>query len=243
MKTYYSLSQFPGSTGKYYYTYFFNRYNIDAIYSPEGCDPNDFSAVFNRLIQQVSTQGISISMPFKSMVIEYCDIHDSSVTIYNSCNTVTKKGYNLFSYNCDLAGVIGLCSKLDKTSNITILGDGCMGKMFSRYLLDNKYSKVDIFSRRHNNWESRHKDSDIIINCTSYGTASSESPLKRIPDKVRCIIDLSIGDNELKCQASTNNIAYINGLEFYMHQFIQQFKIYTGVDITIEEFKEASRLR
>jgi len=32
MKTYISLSSHPGTTGKYFYTKFFEHYGIDAVY-------------------------------------------------------------------------------------------------------------------------------------------------------------------------------------------------------------------
>ena len=68
MKTFISLSNYPGSTGKYFYNKFFEYYNIDAVYIPKK-SVNLKEDLEQAVLDKVS--GISISMPFKQEIIWY----------------------------------------------------------------------------------------------------------------------------------------------------------------------------
>jgi len=229
MKKFYSISQYPGKTGKYFYSSFFNFYQLDNIYIPLGSE--NLNDTFSEILNEAS--GISISMPFKQKVISYLNEKDQNVSEYNSCNTVKIDDKKLIGYNCDLEGVVSLSKYLEPNQSISILGNGCMGKMFAKYLTE---YKPNIFSRSLNNWNLRHGNFDVIINCTSLGTSSTESPLDEISEKTKVIFDLSLKDNNLKKMCFEKTIQYIEGIEFYKAQFLKQFSIYTDIDPDSEYF-------
>lgn len=240
MKRFYSLSQYPGKTGTYYYNLFFDKLGIDATYMALGCNPNEFKDTFEQLVNDSSTCGISVSMPYKNTVTYMCDELDSMAHTYNSCNTViVNNGYTV-GYNCDIYGLMGIVSTLSTTDKISILGDGSMGQMFYRYLVDNKYADVTVYSRRNNNWSDRHEPTNVMINCTSLGTNEDISPLMLIPDETICIIDLAVKKSALYEQSLQSEVKYISGMNFYAYQFLKQFEIYTGKKITIEQFNEVA---
>jgi shikimate 5-dehydrogenase len=240
---YYSVSQYPGTTGQYYYSYFFKKYDIDATYTPLGCTTDNFETLMNSLLDDTDTAGISISMPYKRSIIEYVSKrngkHDRSVTQYALANTVIVNP-NLTTYNCDLQGVIEVTKQLPIDSKISILGNGAMGKMFNDYLREIKYKHVMIYSRSIGNWNERHDDADVIINCTSVGTVTRESPLDYIPKLAKTVIDLSVVSGTLESSTQCN---YISGLTFYYYQFIEQFYQYTNIRLDYNDVVQAGNER
>lgn len=240
---YYSVSQYPGTTGQYYYSYFFKKYDIDATYTPLGCTTDNFETLMNSLLDDTDTAGISISMPYKRNIIDYVSnrngSHDHSVTQYALANTVVVNP-TLTTYNCDLQGIIEVTKQLPIDSKITILGNGAMGKMFSDYLREIKYKHVMIYSRSIGNWNERHDDADVIINCTSVGTVTRESPLDYIPKLAKTIIDLSVVSGALESSTHCN---YISGLTFYYYQFIEQFYQYTNIRLDYNDVVQAGNER
>jgi shikimate 5-dehydrogenase len=240
MKQFYSLSQYPGKTGTYYYNLFFNKFGIDATYTALGCQPHEFNDTFNRLVNDTDTCGISVSMPYKNTVTHLCNELDKQAHLYNSCNTVTVNNGHTVGYNCDIYGLLGIISEISVDDKISILGDGSMGQMFYRYLNDNKYFDVTVYSRKNNNWHDRHEPANVIINCTSLGTSELVSPLMLIPAGTSCIIDLALNKSVLYEQCLASHVKYITGTNFYAHQFVKQFEIYTGIKITVEQFNEVA---
>lgn len=238
MNNYYSISQNPSSFGKFFYNYFFNKYNLNSTYTPLKADLNTFSSLLQDLIKNKAA-GISISMPFKRNVIRYLDKLDNSVKNFNSCNTITILDNQSMGFNTDIKGIEYVSSLINSTSKISILGMGCMGSMFSKYL--NSYN-TRCYSRSLNNFSSRHDDCDVVINCTALGTINNLSPLNYIPKSTSLVIDLSVKENELERMCKRNNVNYISGLEFYKHQFLEQFKIYTGICLSNEELDLATRV-
>lgn len=227
MKTYVSYSSNPGTQGKYFYNKFFNYYNCDSVYMPKSSSIQNIQK--DLLEAKKKYEGISISMPFKSLVIKELDYVDKSVTDYMSCNTIINKTGKLHGYNTDVFGVAYVCNNINSFSNVCILGNGSIGRMFITFLTANKYVNLSVFSRSLNNWEQRHSEFDVVINCTGLGTIENTSPFKHLSDRVKCVIDMSINPNKLTDQA--RNINYVSGQVFYKQQFIKQFKLYTDIDI------------
>ena len=229
MKKFISLSEYPGTTGQYYYTKFFNQNNIDATYTPRGTD-NLAQALAIALEEKVD--GISISMPYKKEVIQYLDQSDSLVTQYQSCNTVLVKNKKLFGFNTDFYGAEYVISQIPDHLPVSILGDGSIGSMIKVMLKNDPL----IISRKSNNWNDRHTLQGVVINCTSFGTATPDSPFSSIP-QLDLVIDLAIKNNQLEEQCRKAGIKYIRGIEFYKYQFQKQFEIYAGTAIDVREFE------
>lgn len=228
MKKFISLSKYPGKTGEYFYTEFFKHYNIDATYTPLACD-NVEQSILQAIEDGVS--GISISMPFKREVISLIHQRHPYVDLYNSCNTIKIDQGIARGYNADFAGVESVCKEIKQGDKITILGAGAIGSMFVKYLEDEHYSNLNVCTNTSGTWGNRYSYSDVVINCTSLGTSSYESPYKigQIPPATRVVIDLAIKDNELQEQCKIARIKYVSGREFYRSQFLKQFEIYTGI--------------
>jgi shikimate 5-dehydrogenase len=232
MKKYVSISQFPGRQGQYFYTEFFKVNGIAAEYVPLAATIDTFQET---LEQSRNCSGISVSMPFKQKVIKYLDHQDSSVSEYDSCNTIVVADGKFFGYNTDLAGVEDVCKHINHDDKILVLGNGCIGKMFLKYLTINKYQKVIAISRSLGNWNERHQPCNVIINCTAIGTVDSSSPLEQLSNQTALVVDLAIKPGQLAQQA--NQITYISGQKFYQYQFMKQYKLYTGFEVAPSQYK------
>jgi shikimate dehydrogenase len=230
-----SLSQHPGKQGQYYYTEFFKLYKLDAEYTPLAASDSNLFSIINDA-KESNVSGISISMPFKQKVIKCLDYIDNTAKDYNSCNSILIKDKKLHGYNADIAGVQYASQFIDIRDTISILGKGCMGKMFYTYLIQNKYPNVLSYSRSTLDWSERHIDAEIVINCTALGTVSSDSPLDYISDRTKTVIDLSINPGKLAEQCKEKNVLYVSGQEFYKNQFIKQFYFYTNINIGSLEY-------
>lgn len=235
MKKYISLSKYPGKNGQRYYTQFFKNYKINATYEPLGTD-NLKESINTALTENV--YGISISMPYKQEVIQLLDVVDKLVERYDSCNTVVNRNGKLYGYNTDLMGVIHVSNFIPMNCNVSILGNGCMASMFKQYL--GNANIVTNYSPSLGNWDLRNQSTDVIINCTPYGTIDSSSPYEFIPKDTKTVIDLAINSGVLANQAKENGITYISGKDFYKQQFIKQFEIYTEIQINEHDFNKIS---
>jgi shikimate dehydrogenase len=227
MKKYISLSQYPGKTGTYFYNKFFEHYNIDAVYEAKFCD-NIEQSLSRAVCNGVS--GISVSMPFKQTVIPLLTEFDAYIAIYNSCNTITVNGEIIRGHNADIFGVEHVCKSIEPNSKITILGAGAIGSMFIKYLEESSHN-LNVCARSLKTWENRFMPADVVINCTALGTSSTESPYQigQLHPEVKLVIDVAIKDNDFKNQCLAKGIKYISGREFYKAQFLNQFRIYTGI--------------
>lgn len=234
MKNFYSISQYPGNTGSYFYNNFFKKYDIHAAYEPLGSEPDRFESLLNDV--KGNAFGISISMPYKHSVISYLDEKSLDVVTYNSCNTVVLSNGKLYGYNTDIQGVINSVSQIKYYERITILGNGVMGRMFYKYMKSLGYAKVRLISRNLGNYDKRHDPAEVLINCTSLGTVNRDSPIDHLNDNTRLVIDLSLKPGRLSEQCIERDVEYYSGLEFYKHQFKKQFLIYTAIDINLEDF-------
>lgn len=226
---FYSLSQYPGKTGEFYYNFFFKKFNLPYTYTALKCTNLKESVEY---LKSNSALGFSVSMPFKEEILDYLDAVQPEAASYSTCNTVKVRNGELIGYNTDYYGALYLKSIIPYNAHIAVLGDGAMGRLIKRILGPN----ADIISRKKGNWEKRYNINDILINCTSFGTATHESPFYVLPP-VKMVIDLAIKDNILKKQCADTGTPYISGLEFYKHQFIKQFEIYTDTRINTWDFE------
>lgn len=230
MKQFYSLSLYPGKTGETYYRKFFKSKNLPYTYTALKCE-NIVDNVTE--LKNIKASGFSVSMPYKSSIISLLDRVDELVTQFNSCNTVVNIDGKYIGYNADYYGAIHVLKTVPDSSPINILGNGAMGNMFKKIL----GSRANIYSRSLGNWDKIQSLTGTVINCTSLGTSTKDSPFIKLPN-LSHVIDLSMTDNELKKQTMLSDIKYIGGKEFYLQQFKKQFEIYTGITLSQSELED-----
>lgn len=230
MKQFYSLSQYPGTTGETYYRKFFALKKLPYTYTALKCE-NISNSVSQ--LRKSNASGFSVSMPYKSTVIPLLDSVDELVTQFNSCNTVVNIDGKYIGYNTDYYGAIYVLKNISKSESINILGNGAMGNMFKQILGD----RATVYSRSLGNWNDIQEITGNVINCTSLGTSTNNSPFKQLSG-ISYVIDLAIADNDLKKQCAVHHIKYTSGKEMYQGQFKKQFEMYTGITLRQTEFED-----
>ncbi len=232
-----SLALHPGTTGTYYYTQFFNYYGIEADYEPFKVE-NLFESLEKLTGERYA--GFNVSMPFKYDVLDLLDFRSPDVVNFDSCNTVKVCDGELRGFNTDIGGVQKVMSNIGEDDHVVVLGNGAMGKMFDKILRSQNLSH-SVVSQSLGNWESRHQNCDILINCTSLGTAIDKSPVNFLSG-TRTVFDLTFNGQKLKEKCA--DIDYRSGIYFYKEVFAAQFNIHTGVfpDPDYFDFLTSSRM-
>jgi len=217
-----SISATPGKTGTYYYSEFFKYYDINAEYN--AFKANNNYELENCLNKEIYS-GFNISMPFKAEVIRYLNVISPEVGEYNSCNAIRISHDNLHGFNTDIAGVLKVLSNISKEDFVLVLGNGAIGKMFAK-VLKLQDIQFEVISRSLNNWDSRHQECDVLINCTSMGTSIMKSPIEII-NGIHTVYDLAFSGMNLRNICSSIN--YFSGVFFYKEVFLKQFSIHTNI--------------
>ena len=89
-----------------------------------------------------------------------------------------------------------------------------------------KDAKITSVSRRKGTWHLRNTLCNVLINTTSIGMGTDESPVDYI--NAETIIDCVIGNTKLINSAKSMGARVISGAEIYKAQFKHQFKCYTN---------------
>ena len=215
-KLYVSLAAKPGKTGETFYKTLFDHHSIDAEYV--ACVCTDLA--HDMQLVRTHCAGASITMPYKKQVEKYLDM---SWSAYMPVNTVVNKDKFLTGYNCDYLGLQDVAAQDFKGLHVVILGDGAMSE--NAYLLC-KDAKITSVSRRKGTWHLRNTLCNVLINTTSIGMGTNESPVDYI--NAETIIDCVIGSTKLINSAKSVGARVISGSEIYKAQFKHQFKCYTN---------------
>lgn len=227
-----SVSIAPGGTGTFFYNLAFASLQIDAIYKAQKC--NNFEEV-KSVVKSRTFSGLSISMPFKNQSLDLCNELDESARLANSVNTlVYDDSHRLIGYSADLYGVRKSLEYLSE-GEISILGDGAISTIY-QLELSRMNREFRVYSRKRNNWNSRHSTTQNLINCTSIGMTSHESPVTKL-NGCTYIVDLVINSRSLKDLANSMSIKFFSGMDFYREVFTNQFNFYTGKSITNSLYK------
>jgi shikimate dehydrogenase len=219
-KLFVSLAAKPGKTGETFYKTLFNHHSIDAEYV--ACVCTDLAHDMQLVRRHCA--GASITMPFKRTAAHFVDTTVSPVVgAITPINTVVNRNGILTAYNCDYLGLADVAAQDFKGLHVVILGDGAMSEN-ARLLC--KDATITQASRRSNTWQLRNTQCDVLINTTSVGMNSADSPVDYI--NANTVIDCVIGDTELLRKANPIGAKTISGAEIYKAQFKYQFKCYTN---------------
>ena len=229
MKQIYGISKRTGSMSERYYTALFATLGLDYGYTTLNC--TDLKSDLDYIVG-MGAHGIDVESPYKRKIIDHLDIFTSLVCEYDTCNTVVISGEFLKGHNTDHYGLQQIPMMIDQDQSVAILGSGSTGTTLSRLI-----PNAIVYSPESGNWARRDLPTDVIINCTMYGTTVPDSPIPNIPKGTSLVIDLAVSADALRLQCESTNVKYIGGREFYNMQFIKQFEIFTGVTITSDQLK------
>jgi len=237
----------------------FAALGIDAVYLPM---PVDDIADAIRGLRALGLAGASVTIPFKEAVMPYLDDLDPTSREIGAVNTIkieeTTEGRFLHGSNTDWLGVVHALQEVTalKDKHVVVLGSGGSARAVGFGLLD-AGAKVTLCSRNPQKGQelaSRLRclwvplsmvDSlrgDILVNTTSVGMNSDESPMPPFTlhhyDVVMDIIYSPLRTRLLR-DAAMAGCKIIHGLEMLLFQGVAQFELWTERKAPVAAMRQA----
>jgi 3-dehydroquinate dehydratase/shikimate dehydrogenase len=199
-------------------------------------------------VRDIPIHGLSITMPYKQVILEHLDNTDSHTTKIGACNTVVRaQDGKLYGFNTDTAGVVRpLEQRITlEQAKILVLGAGGAARaaVFGLrergaevYILNRSTAPAQKLARQAKAKTIKRADLkkltfDVIINATPVGMGTTrESPLHENEINARYVFDMVYEPEETRLLkfAKARGAQVIPGAEMFVHQAARQFEIWTG---------------
>ncbi|MEZ0344388.1 MAG: shikimate dehydrogenase [Caldimicrobium sp.] len=201
-------------------------------------------------LRALNISGVSVTIPHKEAVISFLDFVDEVSQKIGAVNTILNKEGKLFGYNTDWIGV--LKSFEERGINIygkrvSVLGAGGASRAVIFALKKGGAKEICIYNRTFDRakklaeefgcmalpWEEVSKaEGDIIIQTTSVGLKSFESPVpQEVFKNFKVAMDIVYLPLKTKfLQDAERYCETIDGLRMLLHQGVEQFKLFTGLN-------------
>ena len=143
-------------------------------------------------LEQRDFKAINVTIPYKKLVMEYCDEIDPRAAAIGAVNTVVQRGGKLYGYNTDYMGFAWLCKSrgVDFAGRtVLILGTGGTHNTVSAVARDQGAARVLTVSRRPDPAkgelsyeEAARSGAQIVVNTT---------PAGMYPNVGACLLDVA----------------------------------------------------
>ena len=233
----------------------FNGLGMDAKYEKIKVDKNELPNII-RGIKNGDYDGINITIPHKESVIPLLDEINSRAKSIGSINCVMRSGLKIIGNNTDWYG-FSMALKLNHINpvgmEVIVLGAGGSAKsiLYSLKLMGVK--KILLLNRSIENARVLKddcimvyslddakkiiKNDSIIINATSVGMNSNQSPLEHnLIQKNQVLIDIiytPLETNFLKCGQKMGAMT-INGLDMFIYQGLASLDLWFGSSVSTQ---------
>ena len=211
-------------------------------------------------VREENIRGLSVTMPLKEAVIPYLDGLTETAIKLNAVNCIFWDGDDLIGDNTDGDGFVNaLKLQLNEPLNertIAIIGAGGAARSIINSLGDNPVKEIIVVNRSNSKAEKAadlggpntrvgsYEDvvtCDIVVNSTPLGMAGTSAeampavPIEFLSAK-QTVIDLVYNpiETELLRQAKGLGARTFSGLGMLIHQALLQFRLWTGLNTSIE---------
>jgi len=261
-----SLSGRPGNTGTRFHNHLYEKLGLDYVY--KAFTTTDIVAAIGG-VRALGIRGCAISMPWKEDVIPLVDEMTESATAIESVNTIVNDDGHLTAYNTDYLALRRLLAEHDVPRDATyaVLGSGGMAKAAVAALVDSGFGGHGVGTVVARNPRSGpalaqkyrldHRESmgdlrpQLILNATPFGMAGGsgtddladrmpvDADVVRAADVVFDVVAMPAQTPLVRC-AQDDGVHVITGDAVMAWQAAEQFTLYTGVQLTDEQVREAS---
>ncbi|MFO7817589.1 MAG: shikimate dehydrogenase [Thermodesulfobacteriota bacterium] len=219
----------------------------DKIYCSWPVEPKKLSE-FMTAFQLLNIAGASVTIPHKEDIIPYLDELTPAARQIGAANTLLRQRGKIIGDNTD---VHGFCAPLAASKNTLdsalVLGAGGASRAIVhglkslniRTIICNRSRKRAESMAREMcietvAWEKRHAvKADLLVNTTPlgmHGPTSDMSPWAENLDQFKMVYDIIYNPvyTPLLQQAASENKTIVTGLEMFVSQGIEQFRLWTG---------------
>jgi 3-dehydroquinate dehydratase/shikimate dehydrogenase len=199
-------------------------------------------------VRDIPIHGLSITMPYKTVMLSHLDNTDSHTTKIGACNTVVRaQDGRLYGFNTDAAGVVRPLEQriTIEGAKILVLGAGGAARAAvyglkergaEVYVLNRTLAQAQKLARSARARTLKRADLkklsfDVIINATPVGMGNSqESPLNQDEIRARYVFEMIYDPPETRLMklAKAAGAEVIPGVEMFVQQAARQFEIWTG---------------
>ncbi|MBO6118035.1 MAG: shikimate dehydrogenase [Bacteroidales bacterium] len=194
-------------------------------------------------------QGLNVTSPFKTEILQYIDVKSDLTAMTGSCNCIKIKDNQLYGYNTDVFGFLKALKEqtdVTKIHSALILGSGGAAKAVKN-ALENIHIQILCVSRNPIGKDSKtvsYKDLsdgenldmfDLIVNATPCGMKHTKAVMQFPYEKINAkhtVFDLVYNppQTELLIQAAKRGAKTINGLKMLYYQADKSWEIWTKED-------------
>jgi len=236
----------------------FSKAGLDAVYlafeteDMEGC---------LRGIRALGIKGMSITIPFKSMVIPYLDEVDPLAKRIGAVNTIINDDGRLAGYNTDALGAYKALNEKGVLpgKSCLVLGAGGAARAIG-FILKEKGVDISVVNRSHARGNElarvlecpyipldrvgEHK-ADLLIQTTSVGMSPNVDECL-VPEHVlregMVVMDIIYNPVETRLlkMAKALGCVAISGLSMFVYQGAEQFRLWTGVNPPVGTMRRAA---
>jgi shikimate dehydrogenase len=178
------------SLSPFIHNYFFNKYNLDAVYLSFEVAVTDFETALTGGFK-LGFSGINLTMPFKEDSIKFINELDENAKATGSVNTIKSDIQNksIRGFNTDIPGFIKSLDDHDfdcEKSNCLVIGAGGAAKSTVYALLKSKIKNIYIYNRN----SIKASQIKILFNRTYPGKIIVTEDLKQTPiNEIKLIIN------------------------------------------------------
>ena len=236
----------------------FAALGIDAAYLAFDVQPDNLAEAIAGM-RAIGIRQLAVSIPHKEAVMALLDEVDATARSIGAVNTVTRRDQKLVGTNTDWLGAIGAIERVVKPSGAraVVLGAGGTARAAVYGLLE-RGAKVTVLNRSPDRAKKLVEDlgaessgpisalaetpHDILVNTTSVGLASDESPVDPGWISSDAVVMDAVYDppeTRLLREAASRGARTISGKWMLVYQAAEQIQLWTGMDAPIELMAEA----
>lgn len=209
-------------------------------------------------MKALDIRGFNVTIPHKIDAFELCDEVDEFARKMGACNTLVNKKGVIKGYNTDGPGFIRALNYKGvdvRDKHVALLGAGGAAAGVAMALADAGVKKISIVNRTHEKAEaladkinlsyprvatacSRYENVDILVNTTSVGMNSKESPVDSMDglneNAVVCDIVYCPRETALLKMAEKAGFKTVGGIGMLINQAVIAFELFTGKEVDRE---------
>jgi len=237
----------------------FRELGVKAVYGAFPVKSEDLSQAI-RGVKALGISGLSVTIPHKVEVMKYLDEIDGKAKEIGAVNTIINRDGSLFGTNTDWIGALKAFEEVGVSPSgkrVVILGAGGASLAIIYAMVQACAKEIVVYNRTFEKakevaerfsvlaypWEALSEAyGDILINATSVGLKSFDSPVaKEVVSRFSVVMESVYIPLETKLLAiaKEENKITIDGLKMLLYQGVEQFKLWTGLMPPVEKLREA----